>query len=331
MTNETSPSKDEQDTTEPTTAVAADASVDELAAANERLRKRVADLESMVSEIHESISPDEPSEDSASTPEEPDDEATMVLPSGGQTYKVRGKLEESNGGVGVFGFNTASNGTTYGVWGEVDSGSGYGLYTPNAGRTDGDLEVRSGNLLLNPQNDSSNIVNIDMEGDFGSYWWHNPDYGTQGPITGFSKMNEVRMHAQLWAYQDLYFDPDGTVQRTAGPVAKGVIRSDGTIANAVNVTGVTRAGSSNNGYAIDIDGVDYDRDKYVTIVTSNHPYLTDTGAIGTSPSSLVVYLMDSSGTKHSADFQFVTYEVSSGSVTTSSSSTSTEDHVADSS
>jgi hypothetical protein len=144
-------------------------------------------------------------------------------------------------------------------------------------------------------------------------------------------MNDVRMHAQLWAYQDRSVDPDGTVKQTAGPVATGVIASDGTIANAVPVDSITGIGSSNNGYAIDIDGEDDDRYEYATIVTPNAQYLTETCAIGATPSARSVSVTETSGTTHPGDFQFVPDEVAPGSVTTSTPSTSMADLVGDSS
>ena len=39
----------------------------------------------------------------------------------------------------VLGYNTTSNGTTYGVMGKVDSSGGYGLYTPDDAKVDGSV------------------------------------------------------------------------------------------------------------------------------------------------------------------------------------------------
>ena len=90
-------------------------------------------------------------QDSPRTDEEPTNRSPKplaadgsVLPDGGQSAKVVGQLADSDG-IGVLGHNTADSGETYGVVGEVDSPEGYGLYTPDDARVDGNA-VFSGPL-----------------------------------------------------------------------------------------------------------------------------------------------------------------------------------------
>jgi hypothetical protein len=61
-----------------------------------------------------------------------------ILPVGDENAKIIGELEDSDG-IGVLGRNTASTGKTFGVTGVVDSAEGYGLYTPDNARIEGDL------------------------------------------------------------------------------------------------------------------------------------------------------------------------------------------------
>lgn len=63
------------------------------------------------------------------------------------TYKILGKLSAKDG-VGVLGQNNASTGTPIGVQGAVpNSGSGYGLSTPDDARINGDIESSGGHTL----------------------------------------------------------------------------------------------------------------------------------------------------------------------------------------
>lgn len=232
--------------------------LDSLQADNQALRERLAELEARVDETHgvsDSTGPD--GEDiGAGTTDDADGETPIILPSGGQSYKVRGKITEASGGIGVFGFNDAGSGTTYGVWGEVDSSNGYGLYTPDDAKVDQNLEV-------------------------GSY-------------LAFTE-----------------FGLAGTKQRTAGPIAKGYINADATIANAVNVSSVSWTGSL---YKITLDHDDYWYDEYVTEVTSIAGDESVTWGISSSSPDLVISPSDDS--QHA--FMFVTHKLVSGQATTSS-------------
>lgn len=288
------------------------ADIEQLVEQNRKLQERVEKLESKLGEITSGLDSD--AGDQSGRADEAGETPT-VLPSGGQTYKIIGETN-ADGGIGVLGHNTADSGTTYGVWGEVDSISGYGLYTPDDAKAQGDVEA--GGLLRANADASSNLSYVRFRNDTGLtgprlFHSNDPDYIA------------VRGAGYFDADMDIEVNRDGSKQRTAGPIAKASINADGTIGNSVNVTDVTRTGPNNNGYAIDIDSVDYSREEYATVVTSNEAYLTETGAIGTSPSSLVVYLEDGSGNSVEGDFQFVTYELPSGQVTTDNVDTSDAD------
>lgn len=215
--------------------------VDRLAAENRELRERVSYLESMLTEVVPAIGRPEGrgSNGSGQTTDSP-----TVLPSGGQSSKVVGKFSDSNGGVGVYGHNTAGSGTTYGIWGEVDSADGHGLYTPNDAKVDGTFSVG-----------------------------------------------------------------DKTPQETGGPIAKGVIRSDGFIRNAQGVANAEYFASGPS-YDIEYENFSYNNQEYVTVVTPvEDAAMIDIGQSGVNPKKCVVEMFDETGSGIVSDFQFVTYKV----------------------
>lgn len=55
-------------------------------------------------------------------------------------YKVVGELDSEHG-AGVYGHNRAEGGNAVGVKGKTDSGEGYGLYTPDHARVEGELDA----------------------------------------------------------------------------------------------------------------------------------------------------------------------------------------------
>jgi len=61
--------------------------------------------------------------------------------SSGSPIGVRGSAENA-GGVAVLGLNVATSGDAVGVEGRTDSPDGYGLYTPDDCKIDGDLQVQ---------------------------------------------------------------------------------------------------------------------------------------------------------------------------------------------
>lgn len=107
---------------------------------------------------------------------------------------------------------------------------------------------------------------------------------------------------------------DATPQRTAGPIAKGWINADGSIENAVNVSGAQWV-SSEDRYRINIAGEFYFFDEYVTVIT---PIVSSLTQRTTSNSgALIVEFRDSNDDLVQSQFQFVTYKLPVGSVTNS--------------
>lgn len=167
--------------------------------------------------------------------------SSRVVPSEGQAYKVVGELDDE-GGVGVFGHNTAESGSSVGVWGEVDAPTGYGLYTPNGARIDSDLEVGEkaiidDDLVVNA-NDSDGISNILFQGLSTSNprLFLNPDFNEESYL-GLSNSDVLWIGTDRVEINSGYLTfPDGTPQRTAGPIAKGYISYDGSIDNGVNIS-----------------------------------------------------------------------------------------------
>jgi hypothetical protein len=137
--------------------------MEELEEANAELRERVAELESIVADIAPGTgTTDRPRAEQVDDEGGTDSEAKPVLPSGGQPQKVVGKFENPNGGVGVYGHNTATSGTTYGVWGEVNSPDGYGIATPDAARIEGAIDTNETDFVVEAgtqsTEDAQNVV-----------------------------------------------------------------------------------------------------------------------------------------------------------------------------
>lgn len=105
---------------------------------------------------------------------------------------------------------------------------------------------------------------------------------------------------------------DQTPQRTAGPIAKASINSDGSVENAVNVQSVTWNDSAER-YEISISGESYYFDEYVTSVTITELDVVRS-RLGSGLNRMYVYLFDQAGDQVQGKFQFVTYKLPSGSV-----------------
>jgi len=293
--------------------------VSELEAANADLRDRVSELESIVDEIAPGASPGTRtrnlSDDSSGAR---DSDRRSVLPSGGQAHKVMGKFEESNGGVGVYGHNTAGSGATYGIWGEVDSPTGYGLYTPNAALIEGDLQTNNA-IDMDPDNDNSGT---DLFMGDNSKLYYNPDFFGIS-IIGIANCDEFRLSAGtagvVFENAGTYIKfEDGTEQRTAGPVAKGVISSSGSVVNSVGISGATYYSLPEPNYDVEFSTIDYDHDEYVAVVTPvNSPASVETGMAGSNPKNLVVSMYDDTGTAIQSKFHVAVYEATAGASTVS--------------
>ena len=222
--------------------------VERLAAENRTLRRRVDRLESALAEIQAAFdggadptSDESPGRGDPLTRDDRDGRSHRpLLTSGGNPRKVVGKIDDA-GGIGVYGHATDGKGTTYGVRGEVESGEGYGLYTP----------------------DAANVGTLEVDGD-------------------------------------------GTLQRTAGPVAKGWVAGDGTLVHGVNVDAVSWV-SQYQRYEIDLSGESYAADEYVTSFDTVDGTAFDSGSGGASGEALLAVPTD--GNPHA--FGFVTHRLTS--------------------
>ncbi len=220
------------------------------------------------------------------------------------THGVRGRTE-SNTGRGVIGMTVSDaydhntyTGSGVGVCGVTDlssddddvsdAGGVFGLATADSG-------VAYGVLGRNYSPEGWGVRGMDMSGTGHGVYSHG-DSKTDGDheLTG-----------------ELTFS-DETPQRTAGPIAKGWINSDGSIQNAVNVS-EAEWNESEKRYRITIANESYFYDEYVTVVTPlTHvrPRTTSNGG------ELIVEFYDSDGNNVQSGFQLVTHELPSGVETT---------------
>jgi hypothetical protein len=249
------------------------------------------------------------------------DSSPQLLPSGGQAHKVKGKFSNSNGGVGVYGHNTASSGTTYGVWGEVDSSGGYGIYTPNDTKVDGNFET-NGDIDMDEDGDNG-FTDIYM-GSSGR-WFYNPDFSGMA-IVGPADADEFGIATdgmKMYTTGGYLSFADDSEQRTAGPVAKGVIDRGGNLVNGYGVESVSKS-TSPPAYYITFSTIDYDNDEYVSMITPLEPAIIETGSAGTDPSKLAVQFDDDTGSAISRKFHFVVYEATNTASTQSNSVQTTD-------
>jgi hypothetical protein len=111
---------------------------------------------------------------------------------------------------------------------------------------------------------------------------------------------------------------DGTPQRTAGPIAKAYINSDGSIANSVNIESVEwEAGLSR--YRVTLAGESYWFDRYVTTITPSGSTPT---AVSTSSQGGDLIVLFDGGTQQ--NFQLVVHDLPDGTVIQESLADSSE-------
>ncbi|WP_290813119.1 hypothetical protein [Halovivax sp.] len=232
----------------------------------------------------------------------------------GATHGVRG-ISESINGRGVMGFATSDDyehstfaGSGIGVMGVTDrSGDDDGVSDSGGvfGWATADSGVAYGVLGRNNSPDGWGVRGIDASGD-GHGVYSSGDSKTDGDheTTGDTVLGGELSFA------------DETPQRTAGPIAKGWINSDGSIENAVNVSSATWVDDEER-YRITITNEHYWFDGYVTVVTP----LTHASSRTTSNSGdLVVELRSPAGNLTQTGFQFVTFDLPSGTETTAATS-----------
>lgn len=128
---------------------------EELAADTDRLRERLSTLRRVLDDVVGDTPPD------VDTAQQTTADGGPIHFDGGQNdYKVLGSLSVKNGGIGVLGRNTATNGITYGVKGETADSQGFGLYTPDDMKVDGAI---NGNLTGNTPIDNLLGTGVSVE------------------------------------------------------------------------------------------------------------------------------------------------------------------------
>ena len=252
--------------------------------------------------------------------------ASEIVPAGihgkatgeGATHGVRGESDSLNG-RGVVGFAASESyehetftGSAIGVTGVTDrSGEESGL--SDSGGVFGWATATSGSaygvLGRNASSDGWGVLAMDTSGD-----------GLALRASGDTELDgnhETTGDTDLGG--ELAFS-DETPQRTAGPIAKGWINEDGSIENAVNVDSA-EWNSGEERYRIKITDETYWFDEYVTVVT---PLSTEAprSRITSNAGDLIVEFIDA-GENVQTGFQFVTYELPSGAVQTSSTESTT--------
>ena len=220
----------------------------------------------------------------------------------------------------IHGINSATTGWSWGVRGDTSSES------ENAYGVRGTAESTSGAAVgvggaTSGSGDGAAGVSGEAMGSSGETYGV---YGTTASDTGYGVYSEGNSKTEgthevtddLWTSGRFYF-ADETVQRTAGPIAKASISSDGTIDNAVNVDSVTWDGSR---YIVELTDVNYFFNEYVTSVT---PRSADYPVPRTSSvSGDLIVEFDDAGQHR---FHFVVYELPDGTETTTSSSAVTDE------
>ena len=225
------------------------------------------------------------------------------------TVEATGKIDtaeitaETGGTTAVEGRSSSSDGRA--VHGVNTSGSGYGVYSDGNSKTEGDHET-TGDAEIGGDTTISGDAEIGGDTEISG----DAEIGGDTEISG-----------------KLSF-PDGSPQRTGGPIAKAWIESTeegeydtpvDEIVNGVNVENVSwhsgQAGVSSTGYTITISGIDYSSDEYVTVVAPYHT-IDDPPAIpsvfATQGGDLRIRFVDHDGDVVATSFQFVTYALPDG-------------------
>ena len=177
---------------------------------------------------------------------------------------------------GVFGWTTATSGSTYGVLGRNASSDGWGVLAMDTSgealalRASGDTEL-SGDTLVDGDHETTGDTELGGELEFA----------------------------------------DATPQRTAGPIAKGYINADGTIENAVNVDSAEWH-SGEERYRINLTNEYYFFNEYATTVT---PVQDCTFRITSNGGDMAIEFRDDEGDLIQTMFQFVTHKLPNGVVT----------------
>jgi cell division septum initiation protein DivIVA len=310
-----------------------------LRAENEELRERVEALEKKIQHTDERSNTTQAGSDTLG-------DVPVLLTSGGQNTKVIGEISDTNG-IGVLG-NATGDGAAEGVRGvtqssdtgaaavnaeaRASSGETYGVRA----RTQSD-NAKAAAVDARAPNARSNAVRADTTGGYGNALFATVD--SENGLALRAEQQSSASNARAIDASTMSSDApavraagagggafkalgtviinDDTEQKTAGPIAKGFISADTSTVNAVNVASVTRTGTDNKGYRIDIDNIDYVDDEYAAMVTTKDSRFAMIGQIGASPPrDLVVNIYDSNSNQVDGAFQFVIYDLPNGTVTT---------------
>lgn len=159
------------------------------------------------------------------------DATAITLP-----YKVLGDFEDANGGIGVLGRNTAGSGSTIGVEGRVDSPSGYGLYTPDDARVDGEAELSTLTGSLTNGSPVSTLPGAGLEVNSGTLaltesvkWQEATAPASIEPVSGYADL-------------DLTGKSNGTMRANYAVISTG-------ISNALEATTSAGGGTAVDGVA----------------------------------------------------------------------------------
>ncbi|WP_254864645.1 SlyX family protein [Halovivax gelatinilyticus] len=244
----------------------------------------------------------------------------------GATHGVRG-VSESINGRGIAGFATSDDydhstftGSGIGVVGVTDrsgdddgisdSGGVFGMATAESG-------TAYGVIGRTESPDGWGVRGMDMSGDgHGVYSYGDSKTDGDHETTGDTVLGG-----------ELSFSDD-TPQRTAGPIAKGSINSDGSIENAVNVSDA-EWNEGEERYRITLTDENYFYDDYVTTIT---PTTSALWRVTSNSNQIIVEFEDTDGDPLQRDFQFVTFDLPSGTETTAADARtgeSTDDTEAD--
>lgn len=272
-----------------------------LGAENRQLRERIDNLEAALGDIRDELADVKNESDGDATgiesPEARDgaDATPELVTNGGQPTKIIGKFDDDDG-IGVLGSATG-DGETYGVMGEVDSNDGYGLYTPDDAGVEGRFEV--GNNILVQSSGNARIYFTDTS----IRLFHSEGFPKGGDYLGTGGTTDA-----FWVNNRLEVN-DFTPQRTAGPVAKGSVDQDGTLAHGINV-GAVEWNDSEERYEISLIDDEYWYDEFATYVTTRSTAVSENLTWGTGSSDGKLLVVPSDGNTWS--FQFVTHKLIAG-------------------
>lgn len=292
---------------------------------DETICERLSQLETVIDQQQETIEQQQERLEELIAERTAADHPFLVADGGG--VKVVGEIDTDEG-IGVRG-KTTGDGITHAVEGEATSVNGRGVMgfvtsrdyehdpftfaatgvtgvTDRSGDDDGiDEGIAVGGLATAESGLAYGVAGL-CESDDG--------IGVLGNNTGSGYGVYSIGDSFTWGDHEIDGElsfPDETPQRTAGPIAKGHINSDGTIVNAVNVDDAEWDEDFNR-YVITLNDITYDRTEYVTVIMPMSSTFPDALPSDTAEGELQVNFDD----KEQHDFAFVTYDLPDGTAIT---------------